>query len=108
MRTVVSNEDGPGPVKIAFKPAGRSKATDSFCKSSDKAVNSKAAFWISMAAPIAVANAVVYGCAVQLKILAYIVIVPVFARNKYAGTCSGYAEVDRPENGLPLAEVTVC
>lgn len=63
-----------------------------------------------MTSPMAAAQAIVYDCTVQ--ILAYLVIVPVGALQKYFLTTGGQdpltsVEVHVPEHRLPLAEVTV-
>ncbi|CAM6118791.1 unnamed protein product [Calypogeia fissa] len=106
-------EIGIGPVQIAFKPVA--KSVKSPFDSSRSSINvptrtTKAAFWMSIAAPAAAAHAVVYGCTVQ--ILAYLVILPIrtwknFAQEIGDRECSGYIEVDRLEHQIPLAEVTV-
>lgn len=109
LRAAGTKEVGGGPVQIAFKPVDRETASRSKHKSLEAAVTPKVAFWMSMAAPVAAAHATVYGCAVQ--ILAYLVIIPFCSLKKCTepdvDRCSGYVEVDRPEHGLPLAEITV-
>ncbi|CAM6114303.1 unnamed protein product [Calypogeia fissa] len=103
--------EGPGPVQIAFKPVDRERVSSRSKRKTvdDSKVMPKVAFWMSMAAPVAAAHATVYGCAV--RILAYLVIIPVASLKKNSttqtGPCSGYVEVERPEHGLPLAEITV-
>jgi hypothetical protein len=112
IRTAGTKEVNGGPLQLAFKPVDRLMDKPSAGKVAGGSEKSKLPFWVSMAAPVAAAHAVVYGCAVQLKILAYLIILPASkwktcVQDTASHMCSGSVEVEIPEHGLPLAEVSV-
>ncbi|KAL3693825.1 hypothetical protein R1sor_007476 [Riccia sorocarpa] len=98
-----SSEDSK--VQIVFKPFGKKR------NESLREKRSQVAFWMSMAAPIAAAHAVVYGETI-LKITAYLAILPdVSVTRATRGTRSYHSEaevlIDRPDHYLPLGQLQV-
>ncbi|BFI31249.1 hypothetical protein MPTK2_3g19880 [Marchantia polymorpha subsp. ruderalis] len=89
-------------VRTVFKPAPRKVS-----KSSDPSSKEVSTFWCDMAAPLAAAHALVYGTAVQLRVMAYLIITPPAELKRRKISCQSDVVRINPEHCLSLALLNV-
>lgn len=114
-------------LKLAFKPPADQDADDSRAMSAPPGKRqrsltdtnqTKSSLWMSMLTPAAAAqaSALVFGCAMQLRVLVYFVILSpeTWRQTKSRGTCAGdlsmpdCVSIDNPAHSLRVGEVLIC
>ncbi|KAG6557393.1 hypothetical protein Mapa_000662 [Marchantia paleacea] len=91
-------------VRTVFKPAPRKKNV----LPSENKESSKMSFWSNMAAPLAAAHSLVYGAAIQLQIMVYLIITPKAELMEKSPACvSEVVQIKRQEHCLSLALLRV-